>query len=332
MRAPKSIPRRILTLRQHAARTAARTLFRVAMPHRRWKTPAGATELEARARDGLRLRGWTRAPATAKPIGTVLIVHGLTRNCTLDGIPWWSEQFVAGGWATAAIDLRGHGRSADDIVTFGANEALDVSGAFDACALLGFPRPWVVMGGSLGALAAQCAVLDDHRIDAVALLAMPASPWHGVRKGGRAIAELARSELRTHLGRPAAAAAAAVLTACGRAARGIARLVDAAHGGDILAAGDVRRRPLPPHMPAVLAVVGDRDVYDWRMTAAAWAPWRDATGARPFLSPAQAPEQRAWFVLAPGYGHPPASPHLLEWPGLRGVLFELLAALTPTAR
>jgi pimeloyl-ACP methyl ester carboxylesterase len=327
---PEAMPRRVTTLRQHAARTAARALFSFAMPHRRWRVPAGTHEFETHARDRVRLRGWVRAPA--RPIGTVLIVHGLTRNCTLDGIPWWSEQFVAHGWATAAVDLRGHGRSGNAIITFGAHEALDVRAALDACARLGFPRPWVVMGGSLGALAAQCAALDDPRIDGVALLAMPASPWHGVRKGGRAIAELARSELDTHLGRPAATLAAGVLTACGRAARGIARLVDAAHGGDILAAGDVRRRPLPKPLPSVLAIVGDRDVYDWRMTAAAFAPWRAAAGARPFLSPAQAPDQRAWFVLAPGYGHPPASPHLLEWPNLRGVLLEFLDTLTRTAR
>jgi alpha-beta hydrolase superfamily lysophospholipase len=304
-------------------RAAAIGFFRLMMPNRHWRLPriAGVRELRTLSDDGVPLAGWCAAPD--RPRGTVLIVHGLTRNCTLDGIPDWGRAFLDDGFAVGAIDLRGHGRSGDGVLSFGASEGRDVSAALAALAAQGYPPPYVCMGGSLGALAAQRAAVNDRHISGVALVAMPAWPWHGVRAGGRAIADLALAELSERMGAVPAAAAAVALRAAGRWARGVAALVNAAHGFDALAAGDIRRLPRP-RRTAVLHVIGDRDPYDWRLTALAWRHWSREVKCRPHVRPGEAPEQGSWLMLARGYGHPPARPHVLEWPHLDGVLREFL--------
>ncbi|MBA3686455.1 MAG: hypothetical protein H0W72_14635, partial [Planctomycetes bacterium] len=106
----------------------------------------------------------------------------------------------------------------------------------------------------------------------------------------------------------------------GLGARGslVGRMVCAAYGYDILAAADARRLPRPAHRPLLLSVIGDADLFDWRAT---WRAWRHfADGARPLRTPARAPGQRAWFVLAPGRSHPPTPGDILAWPELVPVI------------
>ncbi len=305
----------------------ARALFTVAIPQRTWELPPGigAELFSATSRDGVGLVGWRASPS--RPRGTVLMLHGLLRNCTMDGIPGWGARWLERGFATAAIDLRFHGRSQDQIPSFGVAESWDARAALDACAAVGFPRPFVINGGSLGALAAQRAAVDDPRVDGASLLAMPAFPWHGAHIGANRIADLARSELRTRT-RIAKLAIGASLAFAGQAGRLVGGLVNASYGFDIMGAGDIRTAPMPAHRPALLSMMGALDGFDWRATAAVWRR-RAARGDRPFVTPTQAPGQDSWFVLAPGVGHPPVSPHLLEWPACNPMLeqfVELVAA------
>lgn len=307
---------------------ALRALFRLIVPHRHWTPPEDARLFTARARDGVALAGWILAPP-GPPRGTVLILHGLLRNCTMDGIPAWGRRFVSAGWAAAGVDFRAHGRSADGLPTFGLHEAWDARAALDALEHAGLPRPFVLMGGSLGALAAQRAAYDDARIAGAALIAMPGWPRHGARVGGRAIAGLARADLR-HRQWPAPVAAAAgtliglVGTQGPRLCAGIARAL----GTDVIADGDVRTFARPPaHRPRILSVIGDRDGFDWRATWAAWRAWPERDGARPLRTPRQAPTQRRWFVLVPGRTHPPEDDHVVAWEGLAPLLEDFLATI-----
>ena len=136
----------------------------------------GAQAFTAWTAQGNAIRGWCALPQQP-PRATVLIVHGITRNCTLDGIPRWGRLLLRAQCAVVAIDLRGHGHSDDGITTFGVGEASDLRAALDTCISQGMPGPYVVIGGSLGALAAQRAAVDDPRIAGAVLVSMPAWPW-----------------------------------------------------------------------------------------------------------------------------------------------------------
>jgi pimeloyl-ACP methyl ester carboxylesterase len=308
-------------------RWIAREACRVGIPNRRWEMPPidGIKPFSCTSREGHAIHGWCVRPE--RPRGTVIIVHGVTRNCTLDGIPRWGRLFMRAGFAAVAIDLRGHGKSDDGVVTFGVGEAADIRGAIDACAAHGLPSPCIVVGGSLGALAAQRAAIEDERIEAVVLLSMPAWPWQGIRRGGAAIAEIIAFEVTRNVPRLAGLLARMVF-GLGCCARLIAVMINAAYGRDILADGDIRRLRVPPRT-RVLAITGDVDTYDWRLTQLAWTRWDRGRGCRPLTTPAQAPDQDAWFLLARGHHHPPVVPHVLQWPRLKRALLEFLVVVAP---
>ena len=317
--------------RRLAARVA-RLLFSAIVTQRAWELPAlpGIAPLSATARDGTAIRGWSmRLPDSVQ--GTVLILHGLLRNCTLDGIPEWGRSFAALGWASAGIDLRHHGQSGDAIPTFGLHESWDARAALDVLERQGFPRPYVVMGGSLGALTAQRTAFDDARVAGAVLISMPGWPWHGAVTGGEAIAGLARMELKQRAPGWLSALIGPVLTAIGHQGRLVGEVIASACGHDVLAEGDVRRfGPAPGHRPRLLSLIGDRDNFDWRATYAAWRAWPDGL-AIPALTPSQAPTQRRWFVLIPGHTHPPNPDSVLVWPGLPKLLEEYLVCVRAAA-
>lgn len=305
----------------------ARQAFRWTIPNRHWHLAdvPGAQAFAAVSREGMPIRGWWTCPP--QPRGTVLIAHGVTRNCTLDGIPAWGSILHRADMAVVAIDFRGHGRSGNGLITLGRGESLDIRGALDACVAQGLPGPYLVIGGSLGALAAQRAAVEDPRIAGIVLISMPAWPWQGIRMGGAAIAELIEFELKRRLPRYIGLALAAWARAIGRVSRVVAVLINGAYGYDILRDGDIRVLPRPPHTQ-VLCITGDRDTYDWRLTLHVWRLWCRGRSCQAGLTPAQAPAQGAWFLLARGYHHPPVEPHVLQWRRLLPALLEFIDIVT----
>ncbi len=261
--------------------------------------PAGMAEFTATTRDGLHLAGWQVRPE-GRVRGTALLLHGIVHDCSMDGLPDWGR-WCAGelSWQVVAIDLRGHGRSGDGLPSLGAQEAEDARDVLDALARAGAPRPWVLIGGSLGALAAQRLAVTDARVDGCLCLAMPGSPWVGVTNGGRAVATLAAQELAPLLPRLLVPVALVGLGCLGACARLVGRLLVAAHGWDVLADGDARNLPLR-HRPVIAHLIGDRDRFDWRAT---WRAWRHL----------RAQGVPGWFTLVRGRRHPPQAGNLLEW-------------------
>jgi pimeloyl-ACP methyl ester carboxylesterase len=311
--------------RPRLAWRAGRAVFDLIIPQRHWLMPSlpGIAELEARSRDGLRITGWCVRGTGQR--GTILVLHGLLRNCTMDGIPAWAERWLGLGFATAAVDLRGHGRSDDAVVGAGLPESWDTRAALDILEARGFPRPFLLVGGSLGALAAQRAAYDDSRVVAAALLAMPGSPWRACRAGAIAIASLARSEAARELHPALATLLGPLFIMLGKQHQRIARLICAAYGGDVLTAGDAARfGPPPHHRPRLLSVIGDLDLFGWQTTLAAWKVFPGYRGAEPFRSPSERPYQDRWFLLGPQLHHPPIEPHVLEWPRLPALLDEFV--------
>jgi len=111
---------------------------------------------------------WIAAPS---PKGAIILVHGGgdNRNDPYLGTQAIAARLVTAGYAALAIDLRGHGDSADPPdgrLSMGSAQARDVSGAVDWLAAEHAGLPVGTLGGSLGGATVIFAGAQDRRIRA----------------------------------------------------------------------------------------------------------------------------------------------------------------------
>ena len=115
-----------------------------------------------RSGDGVELKGWW-VPAAA-PKGTVVMVHGLNRSRIemVRRVPFVHQE----GWNALLFDLRHHGASGGDTMTFGVKEKGDVEAAVRLAAERS-PGPVVLWGVSLGGASVVFAAADDPKVAGV---------------------------------------------------------------------------------------------------------------------------------------------------------------------
>jgi pimeloyl-ACP methyl ester carboxylesterase len=128
----------------------------------------GLTPVDFRADDGVRLKGWYRAPAHS---AAVLLVHGhgANRMQMLDE----AELLLGEGYGVLLFDLRAHGESGGRVATSGAHEQMDVSAALAALrsqpAMAGARIG--AIGFSIGGIALAGAAASDQAVAALVLQA-----------------------------------------------------------------------------------------------------------------------------------------------------------------
>ena len=135
--------------------------------------PVDAQAWWLRTRDGVRLRTGLWFPEARATHGTVFLFPGRTEYIEKYG--HIAASFAARGLATFAIDWRGQGladrQSADpmlgDVALF-ADYQLDVAAMVDAAHELDLPRPWFLIGHSMGGAIALRAVLKNLEVTACA--------------------------------------------------------------------------------------------------------------------------------------------------------------------
>jgi pimeloyl-ACP methyl ester carboxylesterase len=105
-----------------------------------------------------------RYPPPAK--GTVLLLHGYLQ--TKSYVTPWAIRLAQAGYRCAVIDLRGHGASTGNHISFGAFEARDVSLVIDDLGRRGWDVSRVgLLGISYGASVALLTAGRDSRVAAV---------------------------------------------------------------------------------------------------------------------------------------------------------------------
>ncbi len=114
--------------------------------------------------DGLAISGWY-VPGV-KPNGIVL-VHGIHANRAYL-IPQ-AVILAEAGYHLLLIDLRGHGKSEGQRLTYGYHEALDVQAAVDYLAALPAVEQVGALGHSLGAAAVVQEAATDPRLSALVI-------------------------------------------------------------------------------------------------------------------------------------------------------------------
>lgn len=105
-----------------------------------------------------------------EPRGTVLIMHGYRNR--MYNMLGWAEGFADAGYRAVLIDMRGHGRSSGDYISYGVNEHRDAIAVIDELArrdlIAGKLGVWgISMGGSTAIMAAA----KDKRIATVIAVA-----------------------------------------------------------------------------------------------------------------------------------------------------------------
>lgn len=119
------------------------------------------------------LSAWVEEPTErpAVPLrGTVLLLHGIRdQKRSMSGL---GAFFGRAGYRVVLVDLRGHGQSSGDWLSYGAVEARDLSQLLDALAAQGLLKdPVGVLGHSYGGAVAIQAGTRDPRIRAVVSVA-----------------------------------------------------------------------------------------------------------------------------------------------------------------
>lgn len=112
--------------------------------------------------DGLKLSGWY---VPGRQPNAIVIVHGISANRAYL-LP--QAQFLAGaGYHLLLFDLRGHGLSEGNMVTYGYGEALDVAAAVDYLAAQPGVQRIGGLGHSLGGAALVHAAAAEPRLEAL---------------------------------------------------------------------------------------------------------------------------------------------------------------------
>lgn len=115
--------------------------------------------------DGHRLAGWLVEPAS--PRATILLLHGMHRNRDqhLERIGFLYEA----GYRCLAFDLRAHGESTGNLISFGYHEAEDVAAILELAKARWPEQPLAALGISMGAAALCYGVERMRQLDAVIL-------------------------------------------------------------------------------------------------------------------------------------------------------------------
>lgn len=119
------------------------------------------------------------------PRGTILLLHGYLQNRNY--VVPWAVRLAQAGFRCAVLDLRGHGASTGDHISFGAFESQDITQVLDDLARRGWDVSRVgLFGVSYGASIALLTAGHDSRVNTVVALEPFAS-------AERAVPELMRA-------------------------------------------------------------------------------------------------------------------------------------------
>jgi pimeloyl-ACP methyl ester carboxylesterase len=119
--------------------------------------------------DAVSLSMWV-IESTGPPLATVLVLHGIRSDKS--ALVAFAQRIAAQGFRAVIPDLRGHGRSSGDWISYGVREARDLSALLSELAKAGrLVEPVGVIGVSYGAAIGIQLAGVDPRVRAVVAVA-----------------------------------------------------------------------------------------------------------------------------------------------------------------
>ncbi|MDD2557282.1 MAG: alpha/beta fold hydrolase [Desulfuromonadaceae bacterium] len=149
------------------------------LPHQRFNQHGVApSTLNLQTEDGVKLKAWY-VPSTAG--ATIILLHGYKMDS--GEMASIAAMLVRHGFGFIAPDLRAHGDSEGELITFGQHELLDVKAAADYIANREPDNTFGILGNSMGGALSLCYAAQDDRIQAVAAQSPYASVRHSLKQG-----------------------------------------------------------------------------------------------------------------------------------------------------
>lgn len=116
------------------------------------------------------LAAWVRQPQIDPPHGTILVLHGFINDHSQ--MESAAQSLVHAGFRAVSVDLRGHGHSTGDHITYGADDARDLVQVTDYLQKHNLCGKQIgVLGASYGAATAILFAGADPRVTAVVAIA-----------------------------------------------------------------------------------------------------------------------------------------------------------------
>lgn len=137
------------------------------------RVPADVQAVQVEHADA-RIHAWVVDPENAHPRGTVFVLHGIrdSKQSQLET----ARRLAAKGFRAVAVDLRAHGESTGEWLSYGVKESQDVVALADALEREGLlTEPMGVVGFSYGAATAVQVGARDTRVEGVVAIAPFAS-------------------------------------------------------------------------------------------------------------------------------------------------------------
>ncbi|MCK9485322.1 MAG: alpha/beta fold hydrolase [Dehalococcoidia bacterium] len=139
-----------------------------------WHVPFDSVRHLVEVGPGSAVETWDTPARVARPRGSVLVVHGLGGSADRPHVRAITAAALHDGWHAVRVNLRTHGGTAALSSTlFNAAQSDDIGAVLADMEARGLPRPYAVLGISLGAnMVLRYAALagDACRADAVATL------------------------------------------------------------------------------------------------------------------------------------------------------------------
>lgn len=276
------------------------------------------SEFERDSRDGIRIFGRC-LPADGDARGTLFFAHGFTTNggSYKDFAYRIRQEFHVN---VILPDLRHHGRSGDRPPTFGTAESWDLASCLDWAEQNELPRPFLLIGESLGGMAVQRLIVEDARVDAAICIHPPGWPWDAVGKNIAWNLENLTAKFPVSVRK--------WLAPLKDKSMWIGNLIDKTYGFEILSDGDpCNHTQYPPGNPRILYVFGEEDAYEPAKGHRTWSHFYPDSHAERDVWPDQAPDQKKYFISVPGYRHFPPGPTVFEWDGFWPLLRTFIQPL-----
>ncbi len=248
---------------------------------------SGCNEFNTTTQDNVQIHGWYHTKSDN--YGTLINLHGFSDTCGYGERVCSDLGFAKPhNLAVVGFDFRHHGRSGDRPLTLGTAEMWDIQAVMSKAEEIGLPKPFILRGSSLGAMAAQRTAIADGRVKGAILEQPPAWPYD------------------------------AIGVTMGRWVHWASWLIQRSYHWDILKDGDLRVHPAhPSHEPFVLYIMGENDKYGIHKTRRVYHHWYHDCPEWDGGSDIEKPNARKWFFPVAGANHAEGqtSHTIYDWSG-----------------
>ncbi len=272
-----------------------------------------------KSKDRSRIYSWRLKVKDFPLNGTIFMIHGFDNRSFEEGLVNRGKEFAKNGFLVVFLDLRHHGNSSNSVPTFGKAESWDIDSVINNANKKKYPKPFILMGESLGAMGAQVSTILNPEVDALIALNPPGWPKDAIGKVKPKIQQYLNDLIKKKI--PFYPGFSFIKTSH------LCNFINAAYPEekDILHKGDIRNyNTNPVHRPLILYIMGTKDQYDINKTHQIWDHWYKGYPANYNSWPKSTDDQSKWFLEVPGAEHSDGRYTIYHWDKFNTLINDFL--------